>query len=237
MGNIGRYLAGGLNLMSSTIRHAIFAAACCVQPFVATASAQAQIPETLAAPAAASAACELHVWPGHDFHSVYYGWAHGGTVDGAAKGRDGYENVPHEPLSAGEQVKILGSADLAATLSLAGYRTVIHETPLSSREIRTGLARHALDTPRCYAELMIDDLVLQKNFTGTQALNILYRFRQFDGDVSGRSFGTYIQVPVRIADKAIDRSSDAIVSELASAYSISIHDFGKALAAPPKKKR
>lgn len=204
---------------------------------MAAANAQAQTLEALAAPAAASPTCELHVWPGHDFHSVYYGWAHGGTVDGAAKGRDGYENVPHEPLSAGEQVKILGSVDLAATLGLPGYRTVIHETPLSSREIRTGLARHAQDAPPCYAELMTDDLVLQKNFIGGQALNILYRFRQFDGELPGRSFGTYIQVPVSIADKATDTSSDAILSELASAYSISIRDFGKALAAPPKKKR
>ncbi len=183
--------------------------------------------------------CELHVWPGHDFHAVYYGWAHGGTVDGALKGRQGYEQMPANPLSAERQASILRDLHPAELLGLADFTTVVHDEPLSSREIRSGIARHVADAPDCYAELMIDDLVVQDNVLSGKALDVLYRFRRFDkGDTPSRSYGTFIQQPLRLFPPAAsDKNPQPALDELVTAYRTALVDFGRALQKPSPRGR
>jgi hypothetical protein len=184
-------------------------------------------------------ACELHVWPGHGFHTVYYGWVHGGTVDGALKGRQGYQQMPTDPLSAERQAALLRDLHPAELLGLAGFTTVVHDEPLSSRAIRSGTARHAADAPDCYAELMVDDLVIQDHVLGGKALNILYRFRRFaKGDTPSRSYGTFIVRPLHLFPPAAsDENPQPALDELVTAYRTALAEFGQALQRPPSARK
>lgn len=212
---------------------AALAALAAAAPVVAQDAATAPTPHS-----DGTAACELHVWPGHDFHAVYYGWLHGGTVDGALKGRKGYDPIPIEPLSAARQTEILRDLPVGRLLGLVDFATVLHDQPLSSREIRAGTARHAISSPDCYAELMIDDLVIHKNVLSGTALNILYRFRQFEkGDTPKRSYGTYIQQPLRLFPPAPRTDEQPALNELVTAYRKAFEEFGQALQKPPRPTR
>lgn len=189
-----------------------------------------------------ASACELHVWPGRSFHSVYYGWAHGGTIDGAQKGRNGYPDLPDEPLGTAVQLQQLASLDLPAALGLSGYQVTLHDTPLSAAAIRTTTGRQLPDSAPCYAELLIDDIVFQNNVINGKWLNVVYRFRQFDGANSApiRTFGTYILARVSLFPPAENTDPQPALDELVKGYTQTTIDFGKALQASanrkPKKK-
>lgn len=67
-------------------------------------------PITDGTPPADETGCELHVWPGSGLNSIYSGWFHGGIVNGAVTGRDGYPVVPTEPIDTPDQVELLAKA-------------------------------------------------------------------------------------------------------------------------------
>jgi hypothetical protein len=196
-----------------------------------------------AAPAAASPetptvpACELHVWPGRGFHTVYYGWAHGGTIDGAQKGRKGYPAIPDEPLSPEIQRGELAKLDIPAILGLTGYRTVIHDQALSGTAIRATPGRQLADSAPCYAELMIDDIVFQNNVINGKWLNVIFRFRQFEGSTPApvSSYGTYVLSRVLKFPPDPDTDPQPGLDELHRAYSLSVTEFGKQFAAFRKR--
>ena len=76
------------------------------------------------APPVTTRPCELHVWPAEDFHTVYYGWGHGGTIDGGFKQRTGYARLWVDPLSMARQAQILAAQPLPARLGLGDYKLV-----------------------------------------------------------------------------------------------------------------
>ena len=191
-----------------------------------------------APPAGAARPCELHVWPAEDFHTVYYGWGHGGTIDGGFKQRTGYARLWVDPLSMARQAEILAAQPLPAQLGLTDYRLVIHPQRLSSQAIRTTATRLAPDTPTCYAELVVDTVVLQHNVLSGKGLNVIYRFRQFDsGPAPVRSLGTFIVQPIALAlsDKELPEPA-AFAAEMERAYVATIGEFAVRLQAPPKRK-
>ncbi|HTN15216.1 MAG TPA: hypothetical protein VL094_10465 [Sphingomonadaceae bacterium] len=179
------------------------------------------------------------MWPGEDFHTVYYGWGHGGTVDGSQKGRAGYDRVLADPLSTARQARLLEAQPIAELLGLNSYEVTIHPDRLSSREIRTKAERHVVTSPPCYAELMIDTIVLQSHVLSGRGLNIVYRFRQFDSDPAPtRVFGTYVVEPLEIdlTDKA---EPDPVVftAELERAFNENLKEFAANVKTPRKKKK
>lgn len=190
-----------------------------------------------ASPAAAPQTCELHVWPGNGFHTVYYGWAHGGTIDGAQKGRKGYPDIPDEPLSPQIQLEELGKLDIPAILGLSGYRTVLHDTPLGTAAIRSSPGRQIAGTNPCYAELMIEDIVFQNNVLSGKWLNVIYRFRQYDSadNAPSRTYGTYILSRANLFPPAADTDPQPALDELRKAFSQSVGEFGKQYAAYQKR--
>ena len=112
--------------------------------------AAAQSSDAPVATAPAAAPCELHVWPGSDLIHLYYGWTHGGTINGSLKGREGYPVAPENPLTAEVQGQLLAGMDLPTLLALPGYAVIVHPQPLSSREIRASTTRLAAsDSPCC----------------------------------------------------------------------------------------
>lgn len=182
--------------------------------------------------------CELHVWPGGALRSTYHGWFHGGIVDGAIKGRDGYQSLPTEPLSTNRQLEQLRQIPLAEVVGLPGYTVVIHETALASHELRSTPGRLASKSTPCYAELAIDDAFFQEDIVNGRFIKVLYRFRQFDtADIPVRSFGAYTQEKLLLfPPKAPNEQIQPALEELGTAFAMTVRKFGAALTKPSKEK-
>ena len=204
----------------------------------AAAALCAALPAAAAEEAApANRGCELHVWPAEDFHTVYYGWGHGGTIDGGFKQRAGYARLWVDPLAMKRQAEILAAQPIPTLLGLPDYRMVVHPQRLSSQAIRGTPGRLAVDTPSCYAELVVDTVVLQHNVLRGKDLNVIYRFRQFGpAPAPERTFGTFVVTPVNLvlSDKELPEPT-AFAAEMERAYIATITEFATRLQAPPKK--
>ncbi len=204
----------------------------CAQPAFAQ-TADATPAEAAPTPAVAPATtCELHVWPGRSFHTVHYGWVNGGTIDGAQKGRKGYPPMPDQPLSVEVQRELLGKIDIPAMIGLSGFTAVVHENALSAAVIRSTPGRQIADRGPCYAELMIDDIVFQNHVINGKWLNIIFRFRQFEGAAAApvRTYGTYVTVRTTLFPPDKDSDPQPALDELRSAYTQSLTEFGKQYA-------
>jgi hypothetical protein len=190
-------------------------------------------------PAEGAPGCELHVWPADAVRSTYSGWFHGGIVDGAVQGRDGYRKLPDSILSPEGQLRTLGEQDLPASLGLTAYSVVLHDQPLPSRVIRATKGRLLTDSPPCYAELVTDDVFYQEDIISGRFLKAIFRFRQFDGgsDAPTRSFGTYIQQKLLQFPPSEPDQLDAALEEFRLAFGLAVREFGEALNRPPKKKK
>jgi hypothetical protein len=203
----------------------------------AAAALGAALPASAQEAAPANRSCELHVWPAEDFHTVYYGWGHGGTVDGGFKQRTGYARLWVDPLAMKRQAEILSAQPIPDLLGLLDYRMVVHPQRLSSQVIRTSPGRLVPDTPPCYAELVVDTVVLQHNVLHGKGLNVIYRFRQFGAaPAPERTFGTFVVAPVNLvlSDKELPEPT-AFAAEMERAYVATIGEFATRLQAPPKK--
>ncbi|NML04518.1 hypothetical protein [Sphingomonas sp. G-3-2-10] len=209
-----------------------------------TSPASAQ--DSAAAPASVAAApateptpagCELHVWPGSDLIHLYYGWVHGGTINGSTKGREGYPEAPENPLTAEVQGHLLAGMNLPKLVALPDYAVIVHPQPLSSREIRASKTRLATSNSPCYAELMVDDLLLTQNVIGGNALRASFRFRDFGPDAAPRRmFGSFAMTKLlQFPPKAPD-NMPAAAEELRKAFESNVAQFAAALTKPPKRK-
>lgn len=199
-------------------------------------------PETAAAPQPETA-CALHVWPGSNLRSTYYGWLHGGIVDGAVNGRDGYKKLPASPMDTERQKDILSGIDIAKALGLNGYSLTIHPDALDSRTLRgtpgSWLAASGGAAPAaCQAELAIDDVFFQEDVFSGKYLKVIYRFKRFDGaQTPSRSFGQIMAIKLLAFPPAQGTDPAPAMKELGAALARSVEDFGSALNAPPKKKK
>jgi hypothetical protein len=183
--------------------------------------------------------CELHVWPGSPVRSTYSGWFHGGIVDGAVQGRDGYKKLPDSILSAETQLQTLREVDPAEALRLSGYTVVFHDQPLPSRAIRAATGRVLADTPPCYAEFITDDVFFQQDIIDGRFIKAIFRFRQFDGSAEApvRTFGTYVQYRLTQFPPAEPEQLEVALEEFRLAYGQSVRQFGAALNKPAKPKK
>lgn len=191
---------------------------------------------------APAAGCELHIWPSGPLNSVYSGWFHGGIVNGAVTGRDGYPAVPADPLGPASQVELLGGAQPHALIGRNSYRLVVHDTPLTSREIRTTPGRLTGTDVACYAELIVDDVFLQQDVFHGSFLKSSLRYRDFgDGAVAAatptRVFGTWVKTGLKLFPPKEGADLAAATDELKKAYVQNLALFAAALNKPAKGKR
>src|SRR3954462_1212848 len=138
------------------------------------------IPAAAQEPTPAAAAvngCEFHVWPADALMSVYYGWFHGSIVNGQVSGRPGYPRVPPDPIGTRTQSEILPEMQPHRLLGRDDSRLVVHAEALPSRAIRTTAGRLTDSTSHCYAELIVDDVVLQQGAIDGSFLNVLIHYR------------------------------------------------------------
>lgn len=189
--------------------------------------------------AAPPATCTLHVWPGSSLRSTYSGWLHGGLVDGAVNGRDGYRKLPEKPLDTARQKLVLEGLDIAAALGLSGYTVVVHAETLDSRTMRTTPGPWLADGGACHAELAVDDVFFQEDVFSGRWLKVIYRYRSFRGAATPeRTFGQIMSEKLTLFPPAKPEDDpSAGFDELAAAMGKSIKDFGAILQAPPRKKR
>lgn len=187
------------------------------------------ITATVDAPQSASG-CELHVWPSSGLRSVYHGWFHGGIVDGAVKGRDGYPEVPADPLDTVQQLAMIRAAALQDVFGRGDYAVVVHDTPQSTVAIRQNTARLASSTSACYAELILEDVFFQQDVVNGGSLKTLMRFRDFGAaDRFARQFGTWTKTPlIAFPPKEPAMNAEAL-AEIRTAFRSNLFAFAGAL--------
>ncbi|WP_448500818.1 hypothetical protein [Sphingomonas sp.] len=180
------------------------------------------------------AACTLHVWPSDGLGSVYSGWFHGGIVNGAVNGRDGYPPVAKDPLMPSAQTDAIAEAAPQRLIGDGQARLVVHDAPLPSRTARSSAGRIAADATGCYGELIVDDVTLRQDLVTGSHLMTLFRYRHFgDADLPDRSFGTWVKTKLNV-DPAKDPNQAA--PELRRAYIANFSLFADALARPARKR-
>lgn len=187
--------------------------------------------------ALAAADCELHVWPGEGLTSIFYGFFHGGIVNGGQQGRRGYPRVPPSAMSTEIQLELLGEAQPQRVLNLAGHRLVLHNEALPSRTIRTVPGRVLPSASSCYAELMVDDVVLQQDWVNGAKLRVLFRYRDFGPDVlPRRSFTTWADSDLDNFPPQTDAALPGALTELRTAFRHSIEVFATQLRRPQRRR-
>ena len=182
--------------------------------------------------------CELHVWPGSGLNSIYSGWFHGGIVNGAVTGRDGYPTVPTEPIDTANQVELLKAVQPNIALQQPDSRVIFHDAALPSRTIRSATTRIDPSIAPCYSELIVDDVFFQQDIVDGSFLKILFRYREFGTDAAPRkTFGTWVKTRLLLFPPTPATDMAAAAAELRSAFSNDVKLFAAALLKPAKNKR
>ena len=182
--------------------------------------------------------CEFHVWPGDGLMSTYYGWFHGGIVNGQIQGRPGYPSVPPNPIDTAMQAVILAEAQPQRLMAQADHRLIVHESALTSRAIRTTPGRLADSSSSCYAELVVDDVILQQDFVNGSYLKILFRYRDFGpGGTPRQSFATWAQTHLESFPPRSPDQLDAAVAEIRRAYRADVVKFASSAQNPRRSRR
>lgn len=123
---------------------------------------------------------------------------------------------------------------LASLLGLPGYRVIMHDAPLDSRTIRTVKTRYVTTEAKCYADLLIDDVVYSREYARGQNLKSFIRFRAFGtADVAQRAFGTWLQTKLKLFSLDPPVEDDAAVKELTSAFGNNMTAFAQLLGKKP----
>lgn len=171
-------------------------------------------------------ACELHVWPSEGLTSIFYGFIHGGIVNGGQQGQRGYPRVPADAMTAAIQAEQLADAAPQSLLNLPTYRLVVHAEALSSRTIRTTTGRITSESPACYAELMVDDVVLQQDWVNGAKLRVLFRYREFGAEPMPRhSFTTWADWDLDSFPPRTEADLPRALAELRAAFHASVGVF------------
>lgn len=182
--------------------------------------------------------CELHVWPSNGLRSVYHGWLHGGIVDGAVTGREGYPEVPPDPLTTARQVGLLEAAGIDALLKRPDDLLIIHSAPLASTMIRQSQTRLIASPSPCYSELIIEDVFFQEDIVNGGSLKSLIRYRDFGAsDGPPRQFGTWTRTALKIFPPQEPRSNEAAIAELGEAFRANLAAFAMAREGGANRRR
>ncbi len=190
----------------------------------------------MAAPA--DGTCEFHVWPGDEMMSVYYGWFHGSTVNGQVQGRRGYPKAPADPVDVATQRIIMEEVQPQRQFGKEAYRLVLHDAPLPSTRIRNAGGRITDSTASCYAELVLDDVVLQQDAFNGSFLKSLFHYRDFGADATPRrSFATWVQTDLDAMSPRTEEQMEAAVAEIRQAYRTNISLFATSAMRPPRRRR
>lgn len=192
-----------------------------------------------AASAAASpgdpAGCEFHVWPGDGLMSTYYGWFHGGIVNGSVQGRPGYPAIPPNPIDTAMQATLLAESHPESAMRQPDHRLIVHPEALSSRAIRQARERLAESASHCYAELIVDDVFLQTDWVNGSSLHILFHYRDFGPDMLPRRvFATWVDTHLSTFPPRQPDQLEAAITEIRQAFRHNVALFAAAANRPAR---
>lgn len=184
-------------------------------------------------------ACELHVWPSPDLHLAYIGWVKASARKPAANGPLGPLPANLILLSAKRQAERLRGLPLAQIVGLPDYVTIVHDQPLDNVALRRTSGRQLADAPQCYAELAMPGTAFQYDFVTGKALNMVFRFRRFDGDGPATDeFGTFMTTKLDVTLEGQDAmTTETFLGEIERGFDADVRAFGAALQRPRKAKR
>lgn len=181
--------------------------------------------------------CELHVWPGDRLKSIYNGVFHGGTVDGALKGRSGYPPLPQDPLNSARQAALIEAARPQSLLARPEDRLIVHPEPLDSHTIRTSTGRLAASSAACYGELVVDDIVFRQDVVSGTVLMTLFRYRRFGAEPApSYRFANWAKSTVTLLPLKPGGDLAAAIAELETAYVDDLKKFADVIVKQTRKK-
>ena len=184
-----------------------------------------------AAPALADTNCELHLWPAPGLRSMYFGWFHGSTVDGAGKQRNGYPALPADPIPPTAQIELIGAKPVAAMLGLPGATLISHPAPLTRRQIAAP-GRHGDSVAPCYAELIVDDIFHEDAALSTRSLRVLFRFATYGAAPDPlRRYTGWTMRTVSLPLPKTEAETAAAIAELRAAFAADFDEFAVNAAA------
>jgi hypothetical protein len=159
----------------------LFAAACAI-PLASAAIAQTERREASAGDMSSAAPeCEIHVWPAERFQSLTTGWLGGGLLDAAIHADRDKDNRTQMAASLDPviQLEALQGLNLSELLALRPSRIVVHQTPLDRKTINKISTRRSDSASPCYAEVIVADMLYQKNVLLGRTLQTLFMVRDF----------------------------------------------------------
>lgn len=225
------------------IKYLPFGGAALAAAFLAAAPTPAQesVP-TAAAPvqdaaAPAATACEFHVWPADP---VKWAQQDGMMLRSVNRPvyREGAPNIPVNPVDAAAQIEVMTLQQPQQLFGKADYRLVVHDAPLPSMTIRGATGRLSDSASACYAELIVDDIVIQQDVVSGSRLRTLFHYRDFgDGAAPRRTFSTWGEVDLAAFPPRHQAQYDMAMSELRSAFRNTIQNFAVYAGRPPRPRR
>lgn len=231
------------------LRRAIFASCAAAWLIVAPIATQAQLTASAAGHGEPSGSCELHVWPADRMIAVRQRASESRgsssilegivkrTQQATADRRDAevttvLKEEIEPPLAPAHQIAALKRLPLTASLGMAAYRTIVHDVPLTSRDIRTIATRYdPAATARCYADLVVDDLVYSREYARGRKLKAPVRYRDFGvSERPVRSFATLVETKLEIFSLDPPVMTDAAKDELLEAFAHNLQTFAAIVA-------
>jgi hypothetical protein len=179
--------------------------------------------------------CELHVWPSTELKSVTEGWIWNERVNQAFNPAYGGTERP-AVLSPKRQLEIISSLKLPERLGIDRYRIVPHDVPLG-RAAAAEKIRHSESTSACYGELLVSQIIFEKNALSGSSLRTLGILRLFtSGAEPHSSFMTWASHPLAEFPAKRAEKAQAAASEVDDAFGQTLLKFA-AFAVRPVKKR
>lgn len=174
-----------------------------------------------------TSSCEIHVWPGSSLGSVYQGLLRRrDIVNAGVNGRDGYPTLASVSIDTAAQQHILSQIPIGDWVNLPDYRTILHDKALESRIIRSTPGRIAASTSPCYAELVVDDVILQQDTVNGGRLKALFHFREFgDNSRPQRSFTAWTTTKISAFSTKLASSEDFARADIQQAFRNNVELF------------
>lgn len=160
------------------IGHLLLAAALLASP--------AQSANALAGPAnpqGQTVPCELHIWPSGSFR-LGIGSSHpwSASEDIRIHTRSEMSTIaPPGALTPDAQLATLGAMEPATLFGMPGALVVMHPEPLARAEAASRTTRHSASQSSCYAELILNDLFLEKAPYVGRGVRMTATFLRFEG--------------------------------------------------------
>lgn len=222
LGLLARITALGLALANLVAGPDVLAQAEQAAPVAAVQAAQT----TPAPTAQADTRCALHVWPSDTTHSTYFGWAHGGAIDGNRRGINGYPATYAEVLDTPGQVSLLGQIDWPTQVGDPGVQVSIHPAPTGGDDDRTRTSRLISDSGTCYQEIIIASSIVELNVMASRSVRIVGLRKKFSGPGTPPvNFSAMSMAKIEVPDKTGPDFDEKMRLATRNAFLIAVKKF------------